>query len=309
MRTNRSRWIIGVALALAAPCAFAWGLSRAVWVHPTKQEGEFQRDYNECQQKAAQNAANWGMKGNIFSIASDTNQCLVDKGWQKVKESELRALQQSPIYFIEWETKLGAVLRTNRGDTAPAVPLPSNDGGTFADEFVEVVGSLPVHGNEANVEVANKTDASARIVWDEASYVDKGVANRVTHSGVEFADRSKPQLPTIIAGRSRVKQVVMPSDAIAQLRGRWIHVPLFPLEETFDQTSGRAVLAPGMTPEIVDTRVASRLVGKELRVLLPIEIGGVLREYTLVFTVTGTKVRATSQTELETTTVFTRTAL
>jgi hypothetical protein len=85
------RWLFAAVFLAGAPCALGWGLSRVVWVHPTKQESEFQRDYKDCQQKAVQNASNWGMKGNVLSIASDTNRCLLDMGWQKVKESELRA--------------------------------------------------------------------------------------------------------------------------------------------------------------------------------------------------------------------------
>ncbi len=280
-------WLLAAMMLYAvAPQAFGWG--KVVWVHPTKQESEFQHDYNECQQKAAQNAANWGMKGNVFSIASDTSQCLTDMGWQKVKESDLRTQQQSPMYVIEWQTNLAAVLRTNRGESAAAVPLGASEGA---------------------VEITNKTDSSARVVWDEASYIDLGLAARVIHSGVEFSEKAKPQLPSIIAGRSRIKQVVMPAEAIAQMKGRWIRVPVFPKEQTFDQSTGRAVLPAGMTPEKLDADVSARLTGKELRILLPIEVGGVVREYTLVFTITGTKVRQTTQAGLEKEALLARTAL
>src|ERR1700753_3679181 len=85
-KIRASGWLFAFTLlVVGAPSAFGWGLSRIVWVHPSKPQSEFQRDYNQCQQKAAQNASNWGMKGNIFSIASDTNQCLTDMGWQRVK--------------------------------------------------------------------------------------------------------------------------------------------------------------------------------------------------------------------------------
>lgn len=301
--------LLAVLFLVGAPSALGWGLSKAVWVHPTKQEGDFKRDYNDCQQKAVQNASNWGMKGNVFSIASDTNRCLVDMGWQKVKESELRAQQQSPMYFIEWEAQLASVIRTTRGESVAGTALARTEGGTFADELVEIGGSLPRHGNQAEIEVTNKADASARIVWDEASYVDRGTANRVMHGGVEFEDRKKTQLPTTIAGRSRVKDVVVPVEAIVQMRGRWIRLPMFPKEESFDQKTGRAIIEPGMTLEKMDANVASRVVGQEVRVLLPIEIGGAMREYTLIFTVTATKVRSLPQADLEKEVIFPRSAL
>ncbi|HEV7571784.1 MAG TPA: hypothetical protein VGQ21_09825 [Thermoanaerobaculia bacterium] len=301
--------LFAVMLLACAAFASGWGLGKAVWVHPTKQQSEFQRDYNECQQKAAQNAANWGMKGNIFSIASDTNQCLTDTGWQRVKESDLRAMQQSPVYVIEWQTKLASVARANRGEGAAAVPLTATPEGTFADDFVEISGTLATYGNEGTVEVTNKTDSSARVTWDDASFVNLGLAARLVHSGVEFSEKAKPQLPSIIASKSRIRQVVMPVEAIQQMRGSWMRVSLFPKEETFDRTTGRAVLLDGMTLATVDANVAGRLVGKDVRILLPIDVGGVVREYTLLFTITGTRVRQTTQADLEKEIVLARAAL
>ncbi len=299
--------LFAVMLVACAPSAFGWGLGKVVWVHPTKQQSEFQRDYNECQQRAVQNAANWGMKGNIFSIASDTNQCLTDTGWQRVKESDLRAMQQSPIYVIDWQTKLGSVMRANRGESAASLATTAE--GIFADDFVEITGTLATYGNEGTVEVTNKTDSSARVTWDEASFVNVGLAARMVHSGVEFSEKAKPQLPSIIASRSRIRQVVMPVEAIQQMRGSWMRVSLIPKEETFDRTTGRAVLLAGMTLATVDANVAGRLVGKEVRILLPIDVGGAVREYTLVFTITGTKVRQTTQADLEKEIVLARAAL
>lgn len=301
------RWLIVVMLFAGAPCAFGWG--RVVWVHPTKQQGEYQRDYNECQQKAAQNAANWGSKGNPFMIASDTNKCLADMGWQRVKESELRAMQQSAMYVIEWQTQLTSVVRANRGDAAAAVPLAATSEGMFGDDFVEITGTLATYGNEGTVEITNRTDSSARVVWDEASFVDLGNAMRVVHSGVEFSEKGRPQLPSIIAGKSRIRQVVMPVEAIQQSRGSWMRVPLFPKEQTFDRTTGRAVIPAGMTRETLDANVAGRLVGKDVRIMLPIDVGGAVREYTLMFTITGTKVRQGTQAELEKEVTLGRSAL
>jgi hypothetical protein len=220
-------------------------------------------------------------------------------GWQRVKESEMRALQQSAIYVIDWQTKLASVLRANRGEAAAAVPLAATSQGSFSDDFVEITGTLPPYGNEATVEIRNETDSSARLSWDDASYIEVGNAARVIHSGVDFSDKGKSQLPSIIAGKSRIVQVVMPVEMLQLMRGQWVRTPLFPKEETFDRTSGRAVLPPGMTLETVDANVAGRLVGKEVRILLPIEIGGTAREYTLVFAITATKVRQTTQAELE----------
>jgi hypothetical protein len=80
-------------------------------------------------------------------------------------------------------------------------------------------------------------------------------------------------------------------------------------KESFDQKTGRAIIEPGMTPEKMDANVASRVVGQEVRVLFPIEIGGAMREYTLIFNVTATKVRSLPQADLEKQVMFPRSAL
>lgn len=298
-----------VVVLSVAPLASGWGLSRVVWVHPSKAETEFQRDYNTCQQQAAQNAANWGSRGNPFMIASDTNKCLADMGWQRVKESDLRAMQQSPIYVIEWQTKLSSVIRANRGDASAAVPLSTTTEGAFGDDFVEITGTLATYGNEGTVEITNRSDSSARVVWDEASFIELGLAAPVIHSGVQFSDKGKPQFPSIIAGKSRIRQLVVPAESIQQLRGSWLRVPLFPKEQTFDRTSGRTVVPAGMTRETIDANVAARLVGKDVRIMLPVDVAGAVREYTLVFTITGTKVRQTTQADLDKEAMLGRTAL
>lgn len=64
-------------------------------------------------------------------VVSDTNQCLTDIGWQRVKESELGAMQQSAT-SSSGRRKLSSVVRASRDDAAPAVPLaPTSEGETM----------------------------------------------------------------------------------------------------------------------------------------------------------------------------------
>lgn len=57
--------------------------------------------------------------------------------------------------------------------------------------------------------------------------------------------------------------------------------------------------AEGVTPEQLKTNVAERNVGKEYRVLLPIEIGGQIVDYTLIFRVTATDAYSVTLLEFE----------
>ncbi|HKR64644.1 MAG TPA: hypothetical protein VJZ00_13010 [Thermoanaerobaculia bacterium] len=83
MRTIRIVILFAVCIATTSNALGAWG--RAVWVHPSKNEDDFKRDYKMCEDRAAANAAHWGMAGNIFSIASDTGKCL---GGERMAEGQ-----------------------------------------------------------------------------------------------------------------------------------------------------------------------------------------------------------------------------
>lgn len=98
-------------------------------------------------------------------------------------------MQQSSIYVIEWQTKLASVMRASRGDAGPAVGLEPTSEGAFGDDFVEITGTLATYGNEGTVEITNRTDSSARVVWDEASFVDLGNAARA----IAFSEKDKPR--------------------------------------------------------------------------------------------------------------------
>ncbi len=80
-------------------------------------------------------------------------------------------------------------------------------------------------------ELQNNTDHSVRVIWDEAAYVDgSGASHGVMHAGVRYVDRRAPQLPTVVARRSRVAEVMLPSDNISwsEAVGDWDVANLLP---------------------------------------------------------------------------------
>lgn len=53
------------------------------WVHPDKPGSAFKKDQYYCQKTAEQSAANWGVRGNPFTIAIETEKCLDAEGWYR----------------------------------------------------------------------------------------------------------------------------------------------------------------------------------------------------------------------------------
>lgn len=294
MRTIGVVILVLVSVVPASNALAAWG--RAVWIHPSKNEQDFKRDYKMCEDRAAANAAHWGMAGNIFSIASDTNKCLQGEGWQKVNKAAFEKQQKTPVWVLKFDTALVGAIRAPRSADTPRkeeLSAPS-----FEDE--QVVLSGKVDPPALAVRVRNKTLSSAKLLWDEASFVDlDGTSRRIIRAGTDFNDRQRPQMPTIVAAESEVLMPFLPADWVDYVEPvkKWRRMTLTPKEQTIDVSGVK--LAAGLTPEQLKANVAERNVGKEYRVLLPIEIGGQVVDYTLIFRVTATDAYSVTLVEFE----------
>lgn len=111
--------------------------------------------------------------------------------------------------------------------------------------------------------LANRTDHSLKVVWDEAAIVNAaGRSGRVMHSGMTYASRTAPQPPAVVVRRGYLIEYVVPVDNVTLGTSTYnpIHV---------------ADMLPGQK---------SAYVGKSIQLLLPLEIEGVVNEYTFTFT-------------------------
>lgn len=70
-------------LWLAVACLLS-SCAPKVFVKDGAAPGDFERDRYDCEMVATQAAANWGMRGNVFYIAQETQKCMVLKhGWRQ----------------------------------------------------------------------------------------------------------------------------------------------------------------------------------------------------------------------------------
>jgi hypothetical protein len=120
----------------------------------------------------------------------------------------------------------------------------------------------------------NKTDHSIKIIWDEAVYVDpNGSSGRVMHAGVKYIDRNNPQPPTVIVKNANIDDMIVPTDNIYYVSGQyggWRTKPMLPNRAN--------------TQEELNA-LTQQYIGKEVRVLLPLEIQGTVNEYIFTFKV------------------------
>lgn len=120
--------------------------------------------------------------------------------------------------------------------------------------------------------LTNKTSQSIKIIWDETVYVNhKGISNKILHTGVKYSEKEDSQPPTVVVSKSRTEQQILPVDNVYWVSGEyggWKTKPLF---------SYRA-----SSQEQLDD-VTNQYIGKDVQIVLPLEIQGQVNEYIFRF--------------------------
>lgn len=143
---------------------------------------------------------------------------------------------------------------------------------TYEDDMITC--TWLVQAKQISFALANKTESSMKILWDQAAFVDvNGTSHRVMHSGVKYIDRNVSQPPSIILRKTTLNDIVVPTDNI-YYDGGWREIPIFP--------------ASGVTVEEVQ-KSANIYVGRPVQILLPLECAGATHEYIFVFKVLSAK--------------------
>lgn len=123
----------------------------------------------------------------------------------------------------------------------------------FADSLFDVVFFITEYQFEFTLK--NKTDRPIKINWEKSAYVNpKDSRKRVIHRGISYAQKSVMQSPTIVARGETVSEILLPSEHVNVYlygSGGW---SLYPLLSQSDA-------------------------GKNVSVVLALEIGGVVNEY------------------------------
>jgi hypothetical protein len=141
----------------------------------------------------------------------------------------------------------------------------------YNDTRLQLVVAPTNDGIEFTLE--NLTDHAIKVVWDEVAFVDfDRTSHRVGHSGVHYIDLNRSQPPSILAPRKLLEDTMVPVNRIEQTAHGFIHVPIMP-------TARRDC----SEPEEFFIRRADDLRGADFAVFLPIEVSGVVHEYTLNF--------------------------
>jgi hypothetical protein len=114
---------------------------------------------------------------------------------------------------------------------------------------------------ECNFVLKNKSNNTIKVVWDDVSFIDENnLASKIFHNGVRYIDANNSQPSTSIPKGAELVDLLAPTNKIRNYNG-WYRENLINHNNMFN----------------------SNLVGRYLKILLPIEVKGVVNEYEFTF--------------------------
>ncbi len=141
--------------------------------------------------------------------------------------------------------------------------------------------SVSVGTKEIDFEIYNKTDKSIKIIWDETSFIPYGEGKKVMHKGVKYVDRNAAQVPTTIPSKTSWSDMVVPTDNVYYKQGYYSQYVSNPGGW---ETTDLWLTADFNKPET--EAVVMKLKGLKYRLLMPMEVNGIKKEYTFNFEIT-----------------------
>ena len=141
---------------------------------------------------------------------------------------------------------------------------------TYEDSIIKINWQYAV--SQIDFKLTNKTDQTLKLIWDDAAYISaENETERVFHKGIKYIDRENPQPPTSIYKKTSISDLVAPTSYSYYVSGQyggWRSKPLIP---TMAKAFSRKVV---YRPD---------LLGKTIRVVLPLKMGDKTLEYVFIF--------------------------
>ncbi|GAA4448295.1 hypothetical protein GCM10023189_05950 [Nibrella saemangeumensis] len=99
---------------------------------------------------------------------------------------------------------------------------------TYNDEKIKI--DFYIDRSAINFIVTNKTKVPIKLIWDEASIVIDGKAEKVTHKGIKNLDKGASQPASVIPPKSALSDLAIPSENVywSSTFKDWNYRPLLP---------------------------------------------------------------------------------
>ncbi|MDN3676274.1 hypothetical protein QWY90_03000 [Flavobacterium paronense] len=142
---------------------------------------------------------------------------------------------------------------------------------TYEDAIIKINWQYAV--SQIGFDLTNKSEKTIKLIWDEAAYISiENVTERIFHKGIKYIDRENSQTPSSIYKNSTLSDLISPTSYTRFVSGQyggWVSSPLIP------------TMSAGMFSKKVEYK--PELLGKTVRVVLPLKMEEKTLEYVFVF--------------------------
>ncbi len=139
--------------------------------------------------------------------------------------------------------------------------VKTDDGMVYTDNQISLI-VIPQE-DRFFFSINNKSQGNIEIEWDKIIYINENNhSSRVIHSGIKYADRNSPQVPSLVASKTSINDAIIPADNIY-------------LSSVSYEWRISSLLRNSKTNGSYD--------GQNVKINLPIKINGVSYEYIIVY--------------------------
>ena len=196
----------------------------------------------------------------LLDDLNDKNKMITSTEYDEIKKSTIQSLKQKGRYHYilsKIEKPKNSSIRYGEYQEI------KTDDNVSKFLYEDNILSILWYGdkNQFVFSLKNKSNHSLKIIWDEAAFINnQNESSRVIHKGIRYIDANKSQASTIIPKGTELNDIIAPVDRIRFSDEYYL---LEMVEGSF--------------------RYDPALEGKQVKVLLPIEIQGVTNEYIFTF--------------------------
>lgn len=131
----------------------------------------------------------------------------------------------------------------------------------YTDNVIDII--ILATSEQFVFSVKNLSSNTIKIIWNDAAFIDTdGSTSKIVHKGIKFIQREEDQPPTSIIKNAKLEEVAVPTNKIyfSNVSSKWSNNSLF---SKVDKNSNNQII----------------------KLMLPIEIKGIINEYIFEFTV------------------------
>lgn len=193
---------------------------------------------------------------------------ITPEAYEQLRKEKERKREEERWKQIEKNAKQGhynmlisSIKKPNSNKFSKGEIVKTDDGMVYTDNYISLI--IIPQDDRFFFNIKNKSQSNIEIDWDRIIYINENNhSSRVIHSGIQYANRNSPQIPSLIAPKTSITDVIIPADNIylSSVKYEWRILPL-----------------------LRDSKANGSYDGKNVKIYIPIKINGVSYEYAIIY--------------------------